>query len=334
MALPRTSPDPPRKKKRTYYSYADILPKLKEVDVNQLKANSVRPELVKDYFAKDLRTRINDEPLFDTVNRAAKQTGLDPAFLFSAIQEEGFDLFTKDARQGKISGDYPVSGFMHLGLDTFGNRIKDVERIVPGFFKEGKNVQYPEAMVNEDGSGKMYQGANFKTPYDGMVAVGALLQSERKRVQDYAKQKELDLSPEQLDYFNYISYVAGPARVRKYIDKYNEEGMLKDDNFIKDLPYSSWNPTTESGTTTHSAEGMAMRRMANKTAYRPFFYEDSFAERPLANGPQDMPLQDVQTLPKQVNKQGEDFFIEAANSFGGDVGESPAESVDYSEIFD
>ena len=60
---------------------------------------------------KSIRTIILEE---------AKAVGVDPNFLYSTLMAEGLDDYL--VRQSDfVEKEFPVDGFMHLGLDTIGN---------------------------------------------------------------------------------------------------------------------------------------------------------------------------------------------------------------------
>ena len=274
-------PDPPferkSRRKRGYNEAKQYAKNLRAI----AKDISDRPEMVKDWYISDLFHTMGDENMFEIVSEVAEETGLSPALIWSNVQEEGLEALIaanrRDPMQGVVDKEYvkalekennlwarvekfPISGTIHLGVDTFTDRIKDVEKVYPGYFQEGVNY-IPQLFNNE--KGEVVTSANFGSVADGIRANAALLKAERDRVQEFAKESGIDLAPEQLDFFNYVAYNAGFGNARDMIKSYNEKGYLKDDEFFNERPDEYWKAPYKYN----------MRRITNQKLLEDVFYD-------------------------------------------------------------
>jgi hypothetical protein len=174
---------------------------------------------------------------------ASKPLGLDPALLYSSAMEEGMSGLYPD-KNGEVNfsndEDYPVSGYVSFGLDTFSDAF-------PGLVKKGylpkefekefkKSVEPPR-----EGDNKVaVNSANFSSAEAAFKAKAAMTKNYRDDVDDFASKNKIKLSDKAKDFFTLISFNAGPGNARKMLKEYNSMGALKDDSFLKKRPSKSW----------------------------------------------------------------------------------------------
>ena len=172
------------------------------------------------------------KPYKELVRDTAKKTGIAPEILFSSLNEEGLrDM----AHKNEYSGDdkYPISGYAHFGLDTFGDAYPEL--VKKGYLPEGMDYS-PQLATNEKG-GKVHT-ANFKTVDDAIAAKAAMLKNVQDQVDAYAEKKGYKLSDKSKQFFMLAGYNGGTGLAGKMMDSYNEKGMLQNDAYLTKKPTS------------------------------------------------------------------------------------------------
>lgn len=143
--------------------------------------------------------------------------GVDPSVLLSSAWVEGGNKQSlnpgyvspayEKAFKGKPEYDnYPIDGFQSYGVDTIGDKWDKVKQYLPKDFES--RVKFYDN-VNENGE-KIKSGA-FDSDQAAMMGKAAMLKYEQKRVDDYAKEKNIQLDPETRDYFTMLGYNRGNA---------------------------------------------------------------------------------------------------------------------------
>lgn len=181
-----------------------------------------------------------DTTFKDIVKNVAKNTGVDPKFLFSSSLQEGLnkaalkpdeisEAYKAASTKDKSMNDYPVDGFYNYGLDRFGE-------MAPELVKKG--------YLPKDFNYKSYKGKNeknedittaaFHNNTDALTAKAAVIKNEKDRVLSYAKQKGVTLTPETENYFVLASYNGGFGNAQKMIDEYQQGGGQGTDFITKD----------------------------------------------------------------------------------------------------
>jgi hypothetical protein len=172
------------------------------------------------------------KPYKDLVTDASKKTGIPPELLFSSINEEGLrDMVHKD----EYSGDdkYPISGYAHFGLDTFGDAYPQL--VKKGYLPDNMDFS-PQVATNEKG-GRVHT-ANFKTVDDAIDAKAAMLKNVQDQVADYAAKKGYNLSDKSKNFFMLAAYNGGTGLAQKMMDSYNDKGVLQNDAYLTKKPSS------------------------------------------------------------------------------------------------
>jgi hypothetical protein len=172
------------------------------------------------------------KPYKDLVLDASKKTGIPPELLFASINEEGLrDMVAKD----EYSGDdkYPISGFAHFGLDTFGDAYPEL--VKKGYLPSNMDFS-PQVATNERG-GRVHT-ANFKTVDDAISAKAAMLKNVQDQVEAYAAKRGYKLSDKSKNFFMLAGYNGGTGLAQKMMDSYNDKGVLQNDAYLTKKPSS------------------------------------------------------------------------------------------------
>lgn len=191
----------------------------------------------------------------DAVYAASKQTGVDPALLYSSAMQEGMNknVFRKNNKSeaymnnydklnkmspgmnlgSKFDKQFPVDGFYSYGLDTFGDQYKDLQKkgYLPADFD--KQFQTYDAM-NDAKKPQKVNTAAFKTDQDALIAKAAMMRDTQDQIDSYAKKNKVILSPDARNFFTAAGYNSGIGNAYGMIKTYNQKGYLKDDSFLKD----------------------------------------------------------------------------------------------------
>jgi hypothetical protein len=201
----------------------------------------------------DTPLRINEIPAWGKASskqlaiQSAQKLGLDPALLYSSAMEEGMSGIFPHKFQGRekegdlvqSSGnkDFPISGYINFGLDTFTNAY-------PGLVKKGylpndfQNNFMPADEMNE--KNERVKSANFKSPEAALQAKAAMMRAGMDTVDEISTRNKIQLSPKAKSFFNLIGYNAGFGNAEKMLKEYASNGYLKDDAFLKKRPSAGW----------------------------------------------------------------------------------------------
>lgn len=159
----------------------------------------------------------------DILRRASKKTGVPVDFLAAnAFQEGMFDAIRNPTTE-YASEEYPVSGFVGYGLDTFGSSADKLKK--KGYIPADFDYELTSP-INE--KGEMVSSANFRTNEDALVAKGAFLKDFRDSVVDYSNKKKLKLEPKTEQYLTMAAYTGGMGNAIKMIDELSKGGSQKD----------------------------------------------------------------------------------------------------------
>lgn len=172
------------------------------------------------------------KPYKELVMENATKQGLSPEILFSSLNEEGVRQMVRD---NEYSGDdkYPISGFAHFGLDTFGDAYPAL--VKKGYLPEGMDYS---AQLGTNEKGQKVHTANFKTVDDAIAAKAAMMRDVKDQVDDYAKKRGYNLSDKSKQFFMLAAYNGGIGNARKMLDSYNEKGILQNDAYLTKKPDS------------------------------------------------------------------------------------------------
>lgn len=179
----------------------------------------------------------DEKPVKDIVLSAAQKGKVNPALLFSSAFGEGMNkAITKQDEVGssfpdKDFDDFPVDGFFNYGLDRFGDNYERLKKFLPaGFDKQFKTYN----ATNE--KNEKVSTAAFRTNEDALIAKSAMLNDASSQVQDYAKQKGVDIDASHLDYFTLAGYNGGLGNAKIMVDEY---AKAKDKNDFVDSGLTS-----------------------------------------------------------------------------------------------
>jgi hypothetical protein len=177
----------------------------------------------------------------------AKAHGLDAGDLLASSFEEGMPLRFpgKDGSTDDISQAYdenlkpedqkayPVDGFRAYGLDTVGSRYKDM--IKRGYLPQDFEKQLkPFKAINEQK--EKVTTAAFTSDDAAFQAKAAMMAMEKDDFMQYAKKKNVQLSPKAQRFFTLAAYNGGAGAAQAMLDDYQAQGLLKDDAFLKNKP--------------------------------------------------------------------------------------------------
>lgn len=199
----------------------------------------------------DIPLRVNEKPEWasDTSkNLAVKEAtrlGLDPALFYSSTMIEGQSgLYrTKNEKGQEVvnsTGDknYPVSAMWSFGLDSFNDYLPQLKK--KGYLPQDfdKNFTTWKGKPGTGGPlGPQYNDEDvmFKTTDAGIQAKAAMMRAFYDELDDYAKNKNIKLTPEQRDFFSLAHFNSG-AHGFEMLNAYNKAGLLKNNDFLKKMP--------------------------------------------------------------------------------------------------
>lgn len=164
------------------------------------------------------------------------QYKLDPALLYSSAMVEGMSGLYPNA-ENKVTAwsgnkDYPVSAAWNFGLDSFQDRLPELQKkgyLTPDFNKNfivGHDAMYKDPEI---------QSTLFKDTGSGFQAKAAMMRLYYDELDDYAKKKGVTLNPQQRDFFGLAHFNSG-AHGYEMLDAYNKSGLLKDNKFLEKMP--------------------------------------------------------------------------------------------------
>lgn len=167
----------------------------------------------------------DDKPVNEIVKNVGTKMGVNPSMLFSSAWQEGMnaaalrpdDISSAYKEHEKELEGFPVDGFLNYGLDTIGERYEAIKKYLPEGF-ESKLKFYKT--TNE--KNQPITTAAFKTNEDALVAKAAFLRSEMDTVDNYAKEKGIELDDKARNYFTLASYNAGFGNSKQMIDEYSK----------------------------------------------------------------------------------------------------------------
>lgn len=179
--------------------------------------------------------------------KAAKEYGIDPALLYSSAMKEGASALFKDKsgldtrhkKPGEFGyqafyGDkeFPINGNESMGVPDFANRFPEL--VAGGYLSK----DFSSRFRGKKNAGQ-YSENDFKTVEDGMKAKAALMKFGKDYVDKYAAKNGIELSKNAEDFFSLVFFNGGEGGVQKLLKRYNEEGLLKDDKFLKEHPHKN-----------------------------------------------------------------------------------------------
>ncbi len=195
----------------------------------------------------DIPLRVNEKPQWgsDTSKnlalKEANKLGLDPALLYTSSMIEGQSgLYPqKDKKTGEMrvhtSGnkEYPVSGAFSFGLDSFSDYLPTLKK--KGYLPQDFDKNFTIDVDDNASDPNNNQGVLFKTTDAGVQAKAAMMRAFYDESDDYAKKKNINLSPEQRDFFALAHFNSG-SHGFEMMDAYNKAGVLKNNDFINKMP--------------------------------------------------------------------------------------------------
>lgn len=182
-------------------------------------------------MALDMKTNINTPVLYDNnslpvdiIKRVASKMAVNPGILLSSAWQEGMnqavvspDNVSIGYNEANVPEEYPVDGFRNYGLDTIGDRYKQLSSYLPQGFE--KNM-FLYKTTNE--KNQPINTAAFKTNEDALTAKAAFMKMEADRVNHYAEVKGIELDEQAQNYFMLASYNAGYGSALKMMDEYKK----------------------------------------------------------------------------------------------------------------
>lgn len=197
----------------------------------------------------DIPLRINEKPAWgsDTSKniaiREAKKLGLNPALFYASSMIEGQSGLYPGADKSLPAGlvkttgdkDYPISGLWNFGLDSFQDYLPTLKKkgyLPPDFEKNYKVWDKPGSPA-----GPQYRDESvmFKNTDAGVQAKAAMMRAFYDELDDYAKNKNIKLTPEARDFFALAHFNSG-ANGFKMMDAYNKAGVLSGNDYLKKMP--------------------------------------------------------------------------------------------------
>ena len=181
---------------------------------------AVERKLLSGFWNEELP--LDKKKVGDMIMAAAKQAGVSPEVFYASAYQEGLRnakyIGTPEdgdaAFDSNTTDEYPVNGFFHYGLDTFGDKADSMKK--KGYLPADFEYQ-PFRAVNEK-SQAVNSGA-FKTNQDALYAKAAYLREFQDQVQDYATKKGVKVDGDALNYFTMAAYNGGIGNAMKMIDE-------------------------------------------------------------------------------------------------------------------
>jgi len=210
------------------------------------------PKDPKNPFAKEMRVLsrrnlpFDNKNALDLVRVVAKQTGIDPAFLYSSAFSEGMnkaiahpDEVSEAYINAKIGSDFPVDGFYNYGIDKFSDYLPRIQADLPSGFDQRYKIYQAKNELNED-----INTVAFKSNADALTVKAAILKDAMREVDTYAKQKGITLDEDAKNYFTLARYNASPKSFQTMMDEYSaasdkskfiKEGQTSKKNIHKNI---------------------------------------------------------------------------------------------------
>lgn len=198
--------------------------------------------------------------------KAAKEYGIDPALLYSSAMQEGASALFKDKsgldtrhkKPGEFGyqafygdKDFPINGNESMGVPDFANRFPEL--VSGGYLPK----EFASRFRGKKNAGE-YSENDFKTVEDGMKAKAALIKFGKDYVDKYASEKGIKLSKKAQDFFSLVFFNGGEGGVHKLLTRYNDEGLLKGDKFLKEHPHKGEKIDPKDDIWTHVAPRVKM----------------------------------------------------------------------------
>ena len=197
----------------------------------------------------DIPLRINEKPQWgsDTSKNLAVKygtaAGVDPALFYASSMIEGQSGLYPGAVKGidpktvQYTGDknYPVSGLWNFGLDSFQDYLPKLKQkgYLPQDFEKNFSV-WDKPGGPSDPKGRE-ESVMFKNADAGIQAKAAMMRAYYDELDDYAKKKNIILTPEQRNFFGLAHFNSGEHGYQM-LDAYNKAGVLKNNDFINTMP--------------------------------------------------------------------------------------------------
>ncbi len=191
----------------------------------------------------DTILHVNDTPRNGTTSaknialNTFGKLGIDPALGYASSMEEGMsgEFAGKDGNykyEQRGTKEFPVEGSAIYGLDNFVSRFPELVKkgYLPASFKD-KFTPY-----HSPDPGETQDSALYKTADDALAAKAAFLKSNYDEAGELAKKNKVTLSPRAKDFFALVNYNAGTGTGAKMLKDYADNGLLKDDAFLKNRP--------------------------------------------------------------------------------------------------
>jgi hypothetical protein len=176
------------------------------------------------------------------VKKVGAKVGVRPSILLASSLVEGangLESGTDPKKAEDYSGDenYPVSGYVNFGLDTFSDKFPEL--VKKGYlskdfaseFKKSEEINEKKEKVNS---------ADFKTADAAFEAKAAMIKDMEDQTDAFAKSKGIKLSNKGRDFFTLVGYNGGDGLMKQMMESYNSGGYLKDDKYIDQRPTDSY----------------------------------------------------------------------------------------------
>ena len=131
--------------------------------------------------------------------------------------------------------DFPIYGAASYGLNNFVSRVPEMKK--KGYLPEGFENQFKKWDPDEKNK-NITDSALFKSSDAAMIAKAARLKLDYDEIDEHAKKNGIKLSPQARDFFALAHYNSGLGK--QMLDKYNKNGYLSKDSFLKANPDGSY----------------------------------------------------------------------------------------------
>jgi hypothetical protein len=183
-----------------------------------------------------------DSTVKELVDKSGKISGVRPSVFYASSMEEGMrGLFPTSRNKGQIdysdNEKFPISGFVNLGLDRFGENFSNL--VKRGYLPADFQSSFQKSPEVNDKKEKVIS-ANFKDLGSALQAKSAVIRAEEEDLNKWAVKNQISLTPKQKEFFTLVAYNAGAGNAQQMVESYNKKGFLKNDKFLEKQPDDSW----------------------------------------------------------------------------------------------
>lgn len=187
---------------------------------------------------------ISKSKVRDVIYKVSKQTGINPALLYSSAMEEGLQLYkTKPqdtstayynwaAKNKDLANKFQVDGFFNYGLDTFGDVFPRL--VKKGYLGEDYKDQFTtyQALNDNKKNPQKVNTAAFASDEAALLAKAAMLKDADDELGKHLTKNKITLSDKARQFFTLAAYNSGIGGAQDMIKSYQTKGYLKDDKWL------------------------------------------------------------------------------------------------------